>query len=871
VTKVIGEIPAKIFLLFLLAAILPGSGLNASQPPSSGNQQAASGERTSKLIPQSVEDLYDQLGTVGLDKARVYKAREIALDRAAFHISLDDGTIAFTQDVAGRVTGAFFEGEGDVLLAPPDQVERASMARFTGAAILEEKFESAYFRFNDNTFEELEPLLRPADDADRFVSRWNDTARNLADSDALRLLVSFSRLLPVKGDQQATTAKLNAPGDDRMLHARIQGQKLGNFDLYFDTNAGEQVWAGQLKTVEGTSYYDVWSSFSPPTQSETIERVGAVSTGESASEFIDVSHYRIATEIKPPRELEARASLELEVRQGGQRAVLFELSRFLRIKQVEAGGHPLEFIHNQALEGTQLARRGNDLVAVLFPEPLRTGQTVSLDFSYGGEVLSEAGGGLLYVGARGTWYPNRGLGMSNFDLTFRYPSQWMLVATGKKLESAPSDKNIEKASAGEQTGHWVSERPIPVAGFNLGRYSRAVAHSASVLVETYAAAGVEHSFPKGSIEENAPETLGPSGFRRPERQMIVAAPPPSPARHAQSVAEQSARAISFFSRRFGPYPYSSLALAQIPGGLSQGWPSLIFLSSYSFLTADEKSQLHMSPVEKSLSSGVIAHETAHQWWGDLLTWKTYRDQWIMEALANYSSLMLMETDDPAQFRAVMDKYREDLLSKNKEGSRLSEAGPVTLGTRLTSSHFPAGYEVTSYGRGTWLIHMLCSMMRDAEVKRGGRGGSSGANDLFLSALVKLRQRYQGNAITTHDLLKVLEEELPPSLWYEGKKSLDWFYQSWINGTSIPRLELESVKYIDKSGTTMVIGGIRQKDAPNNLVTSVPLYGVLGGKSVHVLLGRVFADGPETNFHLVAPLGTRKVVLDPQQTILARVK
>ena len=162
----------------------------------------------------------------------------------------------------------------------------------------------------------------------------------------------------------------------------------------------------------------------------------------------------------------------------------------IRIKQVEAGGHPLEFIHNQALEGTQLARRGNDLVAVLFPEPLRTGQTVSLDFSYGGEVLSEAGGGLLYVGARGTWYPNRGLGMSNFDLTFRYPSQWMLVATGKKLESAPSDKNIEKASAGEQTGHWVSERPIPVAGFNLGRYSRAVAHSASVLVETYAAAGV---------------------------------------------------------------------------------------------------------------------------------------------------------------------------------------------------------------------------------------------------------------------------------------------------------------------------------------------------------------------------------------------
>src|SRR5262249_19515739 len=158
-------------------------------------------------------------------------------------------------------------------------------------------------------------------------------------------------------------------------------------------------------------------------------------------------------------------------------------------------------------------------------------------------------------------------------------------------------------------------------------------------------------------------------------------------------------------------------------------------------------------------------------------------------------------------------------------------------------------------------HMLCSMMRDAEVKRGGRAGSSPADDLFLSALVKLRQRYQGGAITTHDLLRVFEEDLPPSLWYEGKKSLDWFYQSWINGTSIPRLELESVKYTDKPGATMVTGTIRQKDAPNNLVTSVPLYGVLGGKGV--LLGRVFADGPESSFRLAAPLGTRKVAVDPQ--------
>ena len=68
----------------------------------------------------------------------------------------------------------------------------------------------------------------------------------------------------------------------------------------------------------------------------------------------------------------------------------------------------------------------------------------------------------------------------------------------------------------------------------------------------------------------------------------------------------------------------------------------------------------------------------------------------------------------------MEAYRENLLEKNKEGSPLADAGPVTFGTRLTCSHFPAGYEAISYGRGTWLFHMLRYMLRDATRKSSGR-------------------------------------------------------------------------------------------------------------------------------------------------------
>src|SRR5580704_2116109 len=214
------------------------------------------------------EALYLRLGEVGLDPTRVYQVREASLDRSAVHISLEDGTIGFTQDVLGRITGAFFEGDGEVLLTPPSDVERRSMSLFTGMAILEEHFATAYFRFNDDAASELRPDLRATDNPQEFVEHWGATARNLASADAMRLLITFSRLLPGTGMATASqNANLLGRLPDRFFHARVQGTKLGVFDVVFDSLAAEQVEAGREKASEdGVSYYDVWTSFSPNPQ-----------------------------------------------------------------------------------------------------------------------------------------------------------------------------------------------------------------------------------------------------------------------------------------------------------------------------------------------------------------------------------------------------------------------------------------------------------------------------------------------------------------------------------------------------------------------------------------------------------------------------
>jgi hypothetical protein len=463
--------------------------------------------------------------------------------------------------------------------------------------------------------------------------------------------------------------------------------------------------------------------------------------------------------------------------------------------------------------------------------------------------------------------------MSNFDLEFHYPAGWTLVATGKRTDakssSNPGDQVSAGASAGGQVSRWISERPIPIAGFDLGKYDRAVAHAGDVTVETYATAVMERGFPTPSIKSAIPNPIEPAGPHHPPPILVPLYP--SPARNAQNVADASAHAIDFYARRYGPFPYSDLKLVQMPGALSQGWPGLIFLSSASFLTGAEESQLRLTPVERTLITQVIAHETAHQWWGDLVMYSGYRDQWLVEALANYSSMMVLESENPAKFRAAMEKYRDDLLQKNKAGQELMEDGPVTLGTRLSCSQFPSGYEAISYGRGTWLFHMLRFMLRDAERTSTGNARGDGKigqpDEPFVRVLRAVRERYQGKPITTRELLQAFENELPRSLWYEHHKSLDWFYEGWINGIAIPRFELHGVKYSDNPGSTTISGIIAQKDAPDDLVTPVPLYVSAAGRMV--LLGRVFADGPETAFHLTAPLGARKVVVDPEQTVLSR--
>jgi len=777
-----------------------------------GAQLCVQAQEKSPAQQSSALALYRDILNPVLDAAQVHTVREVSIEREDLHISLSDGTVALVQAVDGHITGAVFEGEGEVLLIPPGRAERTSLNLFTGSAVLEQRFTTAYFRFVDDAIlDALRAGFRPAENAQEFITRWAQPVRDLARSDALPVLQALTNT----GDSAS-----------RYLHMRVGGTALGIFDLYLNTNAQEQISVAQPSVNNGVVFYDVWSSFPMRSVRNSDEK-----NRESRPRF-ELSDYRIEADLEPPTDLSAVTEFTLMPQRSGQKTFILELSRQLKIKDVQANSQKIEFIQNEAINGSDLQRRGDDLVAIVFPRPLEEGKPVRMQVQYSGPVMFDAGGDLLYVGARGTWYPNAGDPFTHYDLTFDYPEGWSVVATGRQVAT--------ETKAQRHITRFVTDKPITRAGFNMGRFEIADSTAAGVHIHAYAAK---------IVEEPLAEREARSGLH------------PDPAREVHQIAAEAANAVQFLSGELDPFPYSNLDITQFPGLVSQSWPGLVYLSSMAFLDDDERrvAGVHDPYIELLLDKLMLTHETAHQWWGDAVDWISYRDEWIIEALANYSALLMLEKQDPRAMKIALDYYRDQLLRETPHGP-LADAGPVTLGFRLTSAKFPQAFQPVLYGRGTWLIHMLRTMLREAD---GGNGDA-----LFFAALKGLLAQSPNHKISTNDLQLAFEKVLPLSLRYEGQRSLDWFFDSWVNGTSVPQFALEDVHVTTVGAQVKVRGVVKESHADAHMVTALPIYAV-DERGHSTFLTFVFADDAQTSFTATAPAGTKQVLLDPENTVLRR--
>ncbi len=95
--------------------------------------------------------------------------------------------------------------------------------------------------------------------------------------------------------------------------------------------------------------------------------------------------------------------------------------------------------------------------------------------------------------------------------------------------------------------------------------------------------------------------------------------------------------------------------------------------------------------------------------------------------------------------------------------------------------------------------------------------------------------------------------------------MDWFFDQWVRSSGIPHYSVEFTVRPKASGF-LVRGTLKQSGVPENFIAAVPLYGVRpGGKPVP--LGTVVTSGAETPFQIVSHVRPKRLLIDPQLTLL----
>jgi hypothetical protein len=768
-------------------------------------------------------------GTV-LDEAECYRVREMTFLRGDARFYLTDGYLIFAKPVEGvRLVAAFYApdaiNDAEILLRPPDRGERASLAAYTGSPNLNEHFRQALFVATDGSLDQwrAELLERPLTRRDPEMgllvqSRFAGVARNLGQSFQVRLVHDLLNQDPAQG----------------IFYAGITGTRLGNFDLVHDPTAREEMTLGAVSSRPGVAGFDIWTSF------ETRERARERTIPPVSGKLED---FRIEATVHEDLRLEASTRISWTPARELRGALGFEIAPAMEVTAALLDGQPVEVFRRESLRAMLIGGNGNEPFLIALPEPMQPGRRYELEFRHEGRVIRDAGNSVYFVGARTNWYPARGLDYTTFDLKFRVPSRLHLVATGDLVSDTVNGPWREV--------HRKAANPVRLAGFNLGEYDSASIRKGGIHVEVFANRRAERALqPEGRtlIIPAPPAYPTRGGLPRRGAQVIALPPPPAPDPRARmkGLAEEISTAMEWMSSQFGPPPLPVLTVSPIPGFFGQGFPGLLYLSTLAFLDESVRPQEVRGADSHTFYSEILyAHEAAHQWWGNLVSSSTYRDDWLQEALANYSALLILERRKGTRaLEEVLGDYRDGLAQNTASGQPLESTGPITWGLRLRTGAQPDPWRAITYDKGSWILHMLRRRMGD---------------EPFLKMLRALRERYAYRAINNEEFRELCAEFLPAGI---PDRSLIDFFDHWVYGTGLPRLALS---HSVKGGVLSLT--LRQSGVPEDFSVDVPVeIRVAGRKDPIVRWIKTDAEPVQVTLKLPGPL--QKVELAPRSGILA---
>jgi hypothetical protein len=769
-------------------------------------------ENTPAPAPNS-DPTYQQLRNLSLSGEAV-TINDFTLKRDAATFHLHSGTVCFVSPVQGKVTGAVFVGDGNMILEPPTAVERNSLRLLTGQAEFVEQYKHLVLRFTDGTYDEIKK-------AGSTATGGCDGGILKASQDAVR----HERELRYNLDGRILQDVLGTvPGG--LFVAFVHGQNYNDKEIFAIDPHGAPPFLSPPVDPRNIPPYMV-----PPVGPEEVElltydenKIGmwaafhledeykkGTATGSQDNLVVHIEHQQLDTTIEKNANLTGKATTTIVSRVDGLRVVPFDLFCKLRVESVTTeSGQQLSFIQEDKTDDAEY-------FSVILPKALATGEKLTIVSTYGGkEAVSNEGSGNYYLfeGARENWYPNAAAGWgqySAYDMIFRTPKGMKIVATGTLVS--------EKVDGDQNVTIWKSEVPQTVAGFNFGRFKvqEEKLSKPEYLVQAYAnenppswVSSLQHSAEGDGV------TAARTGFGLAVQPEVALGNMGTTGLEKKALADGEL-SIQIYTDYFGALPFKRLAMTQQTAcTFGQSWPTLVWLPLCSFFDTTVRHQLGLDFADRGYWKTVAPHEVAHQWWGHEVGFNSYRDQWMSEGFADMSASLFIQMveKNPKKFIEFWDDERWLLLQKSTRGYRAIDAGPLTQGYRNDNSR--TGFNVTRlliYPKGAYVLHMVRMMMWDRQT----------GDQNFKLMMQDFAKTYSGRAATTEDFKAMVEKHQTPEMASLGGGKLDWFFDEYVYGTALPAYNMESSFDKDASGDVVLNFKLTQSNVDQNFRMLVPLY------------------------------------------------
>ena len=707
-----------------------------------------------------------------------------------------------------RDVGIFELTKGDLYLLEP------VLGRVTGAVFIGE----GYFRFSPPTDIERYQLHKFTGFSDLAI-RFKELYLRFSDSTDKELANLNFRSENITGKAQ----DIYKSGEDRnkkVLNVRIikdivEGNADGIFFADINPESGKRLFFSydpqsveEVKLVQEfkiglspllSKYGDVVCSFH-----KQADYASGSELADEDKDELKIDHYKMDIDIATSGKLESNCEVDLAFLKNGTRILNFLLADKLDVSQVkDESGKNLLFIQEKEIP----------YIAVILENPSNAGQDKKLTFSYSGDVLDRTEFGDFYVKYSVSWYPQYGyLRRSTFDLSFKTPSDFKFVSIGKKV--------VEKKEKGVLYTQWVEDTPVAFASFNMGDFE--------VL---------------DSKNEGIPEVIVYHAKRSISSHSVAA-------HSKEDVATDVANSLRFFQNIFGKCPFDPISVAETPDFGGHGYPGLLELSWITF-TGEQLWKGNES---------FRAHEASHQWWGHIVGWKTYHDQWLSEGLAEYSGALYAQVylKDNKEFFRMLEDWQKQVMGKELNvydggfSSSGSQAGPLWLGERLNSSR-SIDYDVLVYEKGAYIIHMLRNMLMDFRTMN---------DDRFIQMMKDYVQTYSGKEASTEDFKKIVDKHFG--------EDMSWFFNQWVYGIEIPTYTVSWDKEKTEDGKYSVTLKVKQENVSEGFKMLIPV--VMNFDKDKYAIVKVMIDKPYTEVKLPkAPVEPKEIVFNPFYSVLCEVK